>query len=188
MASDKRDSTNTTKIALIGCMGAIVAAIIGACATIFAATISMPTSSDSTSTYAAISDGSTTQTQIPFPGEVVSTNLFESNSRISGTDNRTYSKVFHHNTARYVFWELRLKFAPTGKRFNSSIHTIWRRSDGTVLQEDDYSFAVEPNWESLIAIRGLGNDTPGFWGSGSYSIHIYIDGTEIASKNFVVED
>jgi hypothetical protein len=118
---------------------------------------------------------------------VQSLRFFESGKGEGPSDQQVYPTVFYKGTARYINWRLDLEHPAPDRAIDFTIHTVYRRADGSVLAEFDQSTYILDGWTSSYHAAGWGGETPGSWEAGGYTVVLYIDNIEIARAAFVIE-
>lgn len=117
---------------------------------------------------------------------VTSFKLFEGPDKLSDSFRRVYQDTFLANTVRYIYWEIATEFPDPGARIPVSIKAVFYTSTGEVKGEQKVDSFIENGWTAANLWKGFGSDKASSWLPGSYKVVIYVNGQELASKNFTV--
>ncbi len=109
--------------------------------------------------------------------------FYESDKGFPPKKDRTYNTVFIQSQARFINWELNIKYPNPGKRIEFPIHYKYYNPQGKILTEYDINNYIESNWTNSNHSGGYTTKT---WVTGTYRVDIYIDGAMVTSGRFEV--
>lgn len=112
--------------------------------------------------------------------------FYESGDSTIDKADRKYETRFDHKKARYINWELTLKYEPVGVRKRFPILAIFRRADGSEVARETLDTYVEKNWNESYHTWGWGSAEPGFWEKGAHTVELYIAGNKVTEGKFDV--
>ena len=110
--------------------------------------------------------------------------FFESGYGSLPINERAYKTDFSSFEARYINWEINLKYPAPGRRIDFNIDAVWRRSDGSIYTQETKKAYIESDWGSSWHVSGWGNRNSGTWPVGSYVVELYVEGKRIAKGSF----
>lgn len=130
------------------------------------------------------------------PAEVEETGLFsyhsptitfyESGDSTINKEDRVYQNRFNHEQARYINWELTLKYEPMGVRKRFPILAVYRRADGSEVARETLDTYLEKDWNESYHTWGWGSAEPGFWEKGTHTVELYIGGNKAIEGQFEI--
>lgn len=112
--------------------------------------------------------------------------FFESGQGFPPREQRVYATVFDGHAARFINWELELKFVTAQAPVDVPIDAHFYRPDGSVLATQDVPGQIQAGWDWYAAWHGWGAPNPGSWTAGTYTVRISVAGNPVASASFVV--
>lgn len=115
---------------------------------------------------------------------VAAVRFFESSYGSLPINERAYKTDFSKFEARYINWEINLKYPAPGRRIDFNIDAVWRRSDGSIYTQETLRTVMEPNWDHSLHSSGWGNRNSGTWPAGTYIVELYVEGKKIAKGSF----
>lgn len=113
--------------------------------------------------------------------------FFESGIDGVPKDERSYQQRFEASEARYINWELNLKFPPVPGDTSFEIDAVYYRPGGGVLGRLTHPARVEAGWTYSWHNRSWGWDAPGHWPRGEYRVELHVDGAKIAAEGFAID-
>ncbi len=116
----------------------------------------------------------------------VEVKFFESGQGFPPIEQRFYATAFDGFAARYINWELQLKFATTQAPVDVPIDAHFYRSDGSLLAAQNVVGQIQAGGDWYAAWHGWGAPNPGFWTPGTYTLRLSVAGHPLASGIFVV--
>ena len=130
----------------------------------------------------------TPSTGIPVPGIKIPTVQFYEGPHDLTLDKsqRVYRYSFDRFTARSIYWELDLQYAPPGQRIDFQIHAFWYRPDGSEMARQTIPVHVDAEWRTSWHTLGYGYVEPGHWTPGTYRVDFYFKNTRVASGTFQI--
>jgi hypothetical protein len=99
---------------------------------------------------------------------------------------RRYGNRFAGVGARFINWELNLAYPKRGTRQDFTIHEVWRRPDGSILNRTDYAAWVLPGWDTSYHLNGWGHPAGGSWAPGTYRVDLMVESRVVASGTFEI--
>jgi hypothetical protein len=112
--------------------------------------------------------------------------FFESGYNPPALGSRTYATRFDHRTARYISWELHLKFPPATSHFDFTIYSTYYYPNGTEFGSQQVVSFVNPGWPGLVTSTGRGWQRAGLWKPGTYHVDLSVNGNRIATGYFTI--
>ncbi len=112
--------------------------------------------------------------------------FYEAGKPVIPDDDRVPQTSFESKDARYIWWELELKYPATQTRIDFRLHAIYINGDDQVIFEDDFDTAAQAGWDHSHHTKGYGWEEPGHWPKGNYRVEIYAGRRMIASNGFSV--
>lgn len=112
--------------------------------------------------------------------------FYESGDSTIDKENRIYEIRFDHQKARYINWELTLKYEPVGVRKRFQVLAVYRKADGSELARETLDTYVEKDWGESYHTWGWGSEEPGFWQKGKHSVELYIGGNKVTEGQFEI--
>ncbi|GFK95954.1 hypothetical protein NNJEOMEG_03827 [Fundidesulfovibrio magnetotacticus] len=98
---------------------------------------------------------------------------------------RVYATSFPAARARFIYFELVLTdSSPATQAKRLDILAVCARSNGREVFRVQRQFRHESGWSSSTHSFGWGNETPGVWTPGDYTLKLYYEGREIAAGSF----
>lgn len=110
--------------------------------------------------------------------------FFESGYGSLPINERFYKTDFSTFEARYINWEINLKYPAPGRRLDFNVDAVWRRSDGSIYTQETIKAYIEPGWNNSWHGSGWGKQHPGTWPAGAYMVELYVEGKKIAKGSF----
>jgi predicted Ser/Thr protein kinase len=118
--------------------------------------------------------------------DITDLRFFEGPYNLPARDERTYATRFARSEARYINYELNLKFPAPGERKDFQVEAVYYQPDGSELARFAADYHVEADWTTSWHAKGWGWDDPGKWPTGMYQAELYVDGQVIATGSFEV--
>lgn len=113
--------------------------------------------------------------------------FFEGPDRTPAPEERVYRVHFPRSATRYVYFQLQLEFPEARQQIEFPAGAVWYRPDGSVMARSDYTFRIQPSWESSHHNAGRGWDDPGNWPVGSYYVDVFVYGSRVARAGFTID-
>lgn len=112
--------------------------------------------------------------------------FYESGDSTIGKEDRTYETRFDSQQARYINWELTLKYEPAGVRKRFQILAVFRKADGSEVARETLDTYIEKDWNESYHTWGWGSAEPGFWEKGNYTVELYMSGNKVIEGQFEI--
>ena len=100
-------------------------------------------------------------------------------------DRRVYTGEFDGSKARAIKTELEVTYPETKTRITYSFDCGLQLPGGKITPFTIDGYA-EAGWTGARHSNGMGNDTPGSWAKGSYSVTCRSQGIVVAQRSFTV--
>jgi PEGA domain-containing protein len=129
---------------------------------------------------------------VPLPDvSLYSLQTFESGRGTPDEDKRVYQTVFSKDSARYINWELHLKYGAISARADWDTNTSWYGPDGIVFARTATHARAMQDWNGgVVYLDGWGCDTApcSAWSKpGTYKVELYVRGAKVASTSFQIQ-
>lgn len=112
--------------------------------------------------------------------------FYESGQGFPPKKERVYRTEFSHSQARFINWELDLKYPRPRQKTDFQIRAKYYRSGGKLLWDQTVNSYISPKWTSSNHSGGYGSKDPGTWKAGKYRVELFVDGAKVASGNFTM--
>ena len=114
---------------------------------------------------------------------VAGVRFFEGPKDLPPLKERIYSTVFSESRARFIDWELHLKYPKPGRTIDFVVHYRYYDNKGILLTKYDVNTHIEATWTSSYHAGGFKAKS---WAPGTYRADFYIAGDKVASGTFEV--
>jgi tRNA A-37 threonylcarbamoyl transferase component Bud32 len=118
--------------------------------------------------------------------DITDLRFFEGPYTLPDRDERNYTTRFARSEARYINYELNLKFPAPGERRDFQVEAVYYQPDGSELARFTADYHLEADWTTSWHAKGWGWDDPGKWPTGQYWVELYVDGQLIGTGTFEV--
>lgn len=101
-------------------------------------------------------------------------------------EERNYNNYFSKHKSRYINFELELDYPTQTQKRDFTIKAVYYGPSNTVISTEYIDFYVDKGWTESLHVYGYGNNQPGYWEIGTYSVELF-DGNNIITRgNFTI--
>ncbi|MBZ0089602.1 MAG: sel1 repeat family protein [Thermoanaerobaculia bacterium] len=119
--------------------------------------------------------------------EAMSLKFFEAGRESPPISARTYSSRFDRQSARYIYWQIGLRFSqPTTKAQDVRFAYSYSR-EGRPVGSGSHSGTIAAGFTTYSHWASWGWRDPGRWAPGEYRVNVSVDNLPVTSGTFVVE-